>query len=71
MSTSQARKERGNSGGNRTIKKIPSYTTNNDTKMQRERGRGEREERKRVRKTEWLQHDYRVAFYIFALVKSR
>ena len=39
-------KERGNSGRDRTIKKIPSYTTHNNAKQrQRERGGGEREKR--------------------------
>ena len=37
-------KERDDSGCNRTIKKIPRYTTNNNTKTEREReSEGERE----------------------------
>ena len=62
-------KERGNSGRNRTIKKIPSYTTNNNAKQrERERGGGRKEGEG---KSEWVQRITAVALCNFALVKSR
>ena len=63
-------KERGDSGRNGTMKITPSFTTNSNTETERDRGRGKREKREGENRSGYSVN-VAVAFYNFALVKSK